>query len=314
MTRRSPHPPPPLLILIAGPTGVGKSALALELALGIRGEIVNADSMQVYRLMDIGTAKPSAAERALVRHHMLDVADPDEPFDAARYQRLADRVIRDLGERRVLPVVVGGTGLYLKSLVHGLCRAHPGNETIRRELLQELEHRGLPQLYQELALHDPRAAARIHPHDRQRILRAVEVYRLTGQPLSDWQQQHGFGPKRYQAVKIFLYREREELYRRIDQRAQAMLAAGLVEEVAGLLARGYGPGLKAMQALGYRQVTAHLRGLHSLEEALRQMQRATRHYAKRQLTWFRADPDYHWVHAADGDALRRRLEPLLPRR
>jgi tRNA dimethylallyltransferase len=287
------------IILLSGPTAVGKTELALEIAQRLGTEIVNADSMQVYRHMHIGTAKPTAEQRARVRHHLLDVADPDETFDAARYAELARPVIETLQGQGMIPLIVGGTGLYLKILTTGICPGAPGNHEIKQQLKLELAELGLPKLHEELLRVDPEAGRRIHPHDRQRIVRALEVYRLTGSPLSLRQSQHRFNERIYPSIKIFLYRDRNVLYERINRRVLQMLDEGLLEEVRRLLARGCGPELKPMQSLGYKQMVAHLRGVLSWDAAVSATQRATRHYAKRQLTWFRGDPEFRWFHADD---------------
>lgn len=294
-----PSPSLPPVILLAGPTAVGKTQLALEIAHCLGTEIINCDSMQVYRYMEIGTAKPTPEERALVAHHLLDVADPDEPFDAARYAELARPVIESLRNRGKVPLVVGGTGLYMKVLTRGICPAAPRDPAIREQLRRELEEHGLERLYQELGRVDPEAGRRLHPHDRQRVLRALEVQRLTGTPLSCWQSQHRFQQTIYRTVKIFLYRDRNVLYERINRRVRQMLEQGLVAEVRRLLAMGYGPELKSMQAVGYKQLAAHLLGACPLASAVSDMERATRHYARRQLTWFRGDPEFRWVQADD---------------
>jgi len=294
-----PSPSLPPVILLAGPTAVGKTQLALEIAHRLGTEIINCDSMQVYRYMEIGTAKPTPEERALVPHHLLDVADPDEPFDAARYAELARPVIESLQNRGKMPLVVGGTGLYMKVLTRGICPAAPRDPAIREQLRRELEEHGLERLHQELGRVDPEAGRRLHPHDRQRVLRALEVQRLTGIPLSCWQSQHRFQQTIYRTVKIFLYRDRNVLYERINRRVRQMLEQGLVAEVGRLLAMGYGPELKSMQAVGYKQLAAHLLGACPLASAVTDMERATRHYARRQLTWFRGDSEFRWVQADD---------------
>jgi len=294
-----PSPSLPPVILLAGPTAVGKTQLALEIAHCLGTEIINCDSMQVYRYMEIGTAKPTPEERALVAHHLLDVADPDEPFDAARYAELARPVIESLRNRGKVPLVVGGTGLYMKVLTRGICPAAPRDPAIREQLRRELEEHGLERLHQELGRVDPEAGRRLHPHDRQRVLRALEVQRLTGTPLSCWQSQHRFQQTIYRTVKIFLYRDRNVLYERINRRVRQMLEQGLVAEVRRLLAMGYGPELKSMHAVGYKQLAAHLLGACPLASAVSDMERATRHYARRQLTWFRGDPEFRWVQADD---------------
>ncbi len=276
---------------------MGKTALSLDLAARLDAEIVNADSMQVYRGMDIGTAKPTRAERSLVPHHLIDVADPDEPFDAARYAALARSAIEVLHGRGKAVLVVGGTGLYMKALEKGICPGAPAAPEVRDELLREALEHGLDALYRELLHVDPVLAGRIHPRDRQRIVRGLEVHRATGKPLSEWQDDHGFSQSLYRTVKIFLYRDRDELYGRIDRRVDAMMEQGFPDEVRRLLDMGYGPGLKSMQSLGYKQLVCAAQGLYALDAAVDEIKRKTRHYAKRQMTWFRADPEFLWVDA-----------------
>jgi tRNA dimethylallyltransferase len=288
------------IILLAGPTAVGKTALSLELAHCLNTEIVNADSMQIYRYMDIGTAKPTPEERALAPHHLLDIVDPDEPFDAARYLDLAKPVVDALHAKGKIPLVVGGTGLYMKILTRGICPAAPGDPAVREQLQAEEERRGLAAMHAELVNSDPRLGARIHPNDRQRILRALEVFRITGIPLSQWQEQHRFEQTVYPGIKVFLYRDRRELYQRIDERVLQMMDVGFLEEVQGLMAKGYGPELKPMQSLGYKQIVRHLLGKCTHVEAVQEIQRETRRYAKRQMTWFRGDPDFRWFDVSCG--------------
>jgi tRNA dimethylallyltransferase len=285
----------PRVILVVGPTASGKSALALALAEALSGEVVSADSMQVYRGMDIGTAKPTAADRARVPHHLLDVVDPDEPFNAARFKELADRAIGDIAARGRVAVIAGGTGLYLKVLVHGIFPAPPVDEDLRRNLYREAEVYGAPYLYDRLKLVDPEAAARIAPMDLVRIVRALEVYEQTGIPLSEHQLAHSFHGKDYRCLVLGIGHTREALYRRVEERVEWMMRAGLVEEVRGLLARGYAAELKPMQSLGYKQVAEALRGRYGLEEAARKIKRETKRYAKRQLTWFRSDSTVEWL-------------------
>jgi len=288
-----------VVVLIAGPTGVGKTELTLKLAERLGTEVVNADSMQIYRYMDIGTAKPTREERDRIRHHLLDIVDPDEAFDAARYLEAASPVIAALHEQQRIPLVVGGTGLYMKVLTRGICPGAPADRTVREQLMIEEQGRGLGQLHEELSRVDPLLGDKIHPNDRQRILRALEVFRMTGTPLSYWHRQHRFETSRYRPVKIFLNRDREELYARIDQRVLIMVKQGFLDEVQMLLDMGYGPELKSMQSLGYKQLSEHLSGECSLETAVYRIQRETRRYAKRQMTWFRGDPEFRWLHAGD---------------
>lgn len=295
--------PKQCIILLAGPTGVGKTAASLNLAERLRTEVVNADSMQIYRRLDIGTAKPSRQERERIRHHLLDIIDPDEDFDAARYLEIAEPVIDAIHQQGKIPLLVGGTGLYLKVLTRGICEAAPADATIRRQLLQESAICGLPRLHQELLKVDPELAAKIHPNDRQRIVRALEVYRLTHTPLSHWQGRHRFQTTRYHSIKVFLFRDRHEMYERIERRVHSMMEQGFLDEVAGLLAMGYSPTLKSLQALGYKQLIQHLAGQYSMDEAILRIKGATRRYAKRQLTWFRGDPEFSWRHAEDRQGL-----------
>jgi tRNA dimethylallyltransferase len=285
----------PSIIVVCGPTGIGKTAAAIEIAETFGGEIISADSMQVYRLMDIGTAKPTVQEQARIRHHLIDIVDPDEDFDAARFGSLARPLIFALIRKNKLPVVAGGTGLYIKALIHGLFQARPPAPEIRRKLKDEAASRGPSALHERLGRVDPQAAAGIHPNDVFRIIRALETYELTGRPISDHHRIHGFSESPFQAFKIGLTMDRKALYERINRRVDLMIAAGLLAEVKGLLGKGYAENLKAMQSIGYRHMADYLGGRLSWEESVRTLKRDTRRYAKRQLTWFRADPDISWV-------------------
>jgi tRNA dimethylallyltransferase len=285
----------PSILVICGPTASGKSDLALELARKLDGEIVNADSMQLYRGMDIGTAKPSPQQRTETPHHLIDEADPDQPFSAADFAEAADRAIRDISSRGKRTIIVGGTGLYIRALLKGLVDSPGDTVVIRQELQTEARERGNQAMLEELHQVDPELAERIHPNNLVRILRALEVFRLTGIPLSRYQQEHGFSGQRYQSLQIGICVERMLLYSRIDQRVNRMLEQGLLQEVRQLLNTGYGPESKAMRAIGYKEMTAYLAGEYSLDEAIRLIKRNTRHYAKRQLTWFNADKDILWL-------------------
>jgi tRNA dimethylallyltransferase len=292
----------PPLVVICGPTATGKTAAALALAEHYPLEVISADSRQVYRLMDIGTAKPTAAQQLQVPHHLLDVVWPDESFDAACFARLAAEAISSVLQRGRLPLVIGGTGLYLRALTEGLVEVPGADPLLRRRLIAQAGSEGNVALHRRLAEVDPRAAARLHPNDQVRLVRALEVYELTGRPLSVWQQEHGFRQRRYRLLKIGLTTERSELYRRIDRRAAAMFAGGLLEETATLLAAGYAPQLPALQTLGYREAVRVLQGTCTAEQALGELQQATRRYAKRQLTWFRADRQLIWVDSTKDSA------------
>jgi len=305
----SPDSPPPRLVVICGPTAGGKTAAAIDLARHLPVEVVSADSRQVYRLMDIGTAKPTREERARVRHHLLDVVWPDQPFDAACYVELAAAAIADVLGRGRLPVVVGGTGLYLRALTGGLVDLPAPDPQLRDRLQRQAAAEGGAVLHRRLALVDPPAAGSLHSNDTVRIVRALEVFEQTGRPLSAWLRDHRFSSGRYRVLKIALMPERAELYRRIDARAAAMFASGLVEETAALLDAGYSAQLKALQTIGYREATRMLRGECSLQTALAEVQQATRRYAKRQLTWFRADAEIIWVDSlAESDKINKLTE------
>jgi len=283
----------PKVAVLVGPTAVGKTAVALDLAEALGAEIVNADSMQVYREFDIGTAKPTLAERARVPHHLVDVADPDEPYDAARYAREGRAVIARLHQRGVPPLVAGGTGLYIKALLAGLFPQEDAVHEVRPQLARELADQGLPALYARLESLDPATARRLAPGDTYRILRALEVVEATGRPLSELHAAHGFQDRPYDTLKIGLHLPREELYRRIEARVDLMVAQGWLEEVRTLLQR-YSPEIKPLQALGYRHLAAVVQGDLTLAEAVELTRTETRRYAKRQLTWFRADPEVRW--------------------
>jgi tRNA dimethylallyltransferase len=299
----TPHSPKkPRVAALVGPTAVGKTTVALALAAPLGAEIVNADSLQVYRELDIGTAKPTAAERARVPHHLVDLVDPPEPYDAARYSREGREVLNDLKGRGVPPLVVGGTGLYLKALLSGLFAEGAPTLPVRDRLRRELGVLGLPALYGRLLHLDPATAARLHPHDTYRIIRALEVMEATGRPLSEFIAAHRFQDSPYEVLKLGLRLDREDLYRRIELRVEIMLAQGWLAEVEGLLSR-YPPTLKPLQALGYRHLINFLTGRWSWEEALTLLARDTRRYAKRQLTWLASDPEIRWFHPHQTEAM-----------
>jgi len=282
------------LVVLVGPTAVGKSEIGLRLARGLDTELLTADSRQVYRGMDIATDKPAREQQQGVPHRLIDLVNPDEPFNAGQYRTLALQEIERLyGERRV-PLVVGGTGLYVRTLIHGLCDAPRADEEFRASLLRKAEARGRYFLHEELTRIDPASAARLHPHDEVKIVRALEVYHLSGRCLSEVQQRHGFAEQPFSVLMIGLNRDRAQLYRRIDERVEAMFARGVVEETAGLLAQGYRRESGAMKGLGYQQVAGYLSGDYDRAEALRLLKRDTRHFAKRQLTWFRKEPGLQW--------------------
>ena len=280
------------LVCIVGPTASGKSALALDLAERLGAEIVSADSRQIYRDLDIGTAKPTAAERARIRHHCLDLVAPDEAFDAARFRDAARAAIADIARRGHAALVVGGTGLYVRALLRGLCPAPPRAPALRATLAQE----DAPALHRRLGVLDPVAAARIAPTDARRIVRALEVALVSGVPLSRWQAEHRFAEPAYDALVIGLARPTAELDARIAARARAMLEAGFLDEVRALGRRGLGAAAPGFSAVGYRELLACVEGRTDLATALAAVVRATRQFAKRQRTWFRREPAIVWHH------------------
>ena len=288
---------PPKILVVSGPTASGKTALAVELALAHNGEVVSADSMQIYRRMDIGTAKPTRAEMRGVPHHMLDVADPEEDFSVARYVELAARCVNDILARGKLPIVAGGTGLYIDSLLSGrtFARFDP-DSPLRRELEEELARRGGAALLEELARVDPDTAARLHPNDSKRIVRALEVYHSTGTTLTAHNAMTRSLPPRYDALTLTLaFQRREDMWDRIDRRVDRMMADGLAEEVRALLDSGVPDRCTAMQAIGYKEMAAALRGDGDTARAAEEIKLRSRQYAKRQLTWFRRNPDARWL-------------------
>lgn len=280
------------LAAIVGPTAVGKSETAVKVAERLGGEILSCDSMQVYRGMDIGTAKASTEQRTRVAHHMIDIVDPDTPYTVADYQRAAKKVIQDLNNRGKLPILVGGTGLYYQAVVDDY-EFSPllADRDIRQQLEKEADE-SLDRLYNELEIVDPASTSIIKPNDRKRIIRALEVYRLTGRPFSQFQTRN---QGLYQLAVVGLSAARTELYRRIEARVDAMIESGFVEEVKTLYAKGYDLPLNSMQALGYKQILQYLKGGMSLEQAVAEIKKETRRYAKRQLTWFRKDKRIFWL-------------------
>lgn len=290
------------LIIVAGPTGVGKTSAAIEIAKALSAEIVSADAMAVYRYMDIGTAKPTPAERAAAVHHLIDVADPDEDYDAARFAAEATRAINDISAKGRPVVVAGGTGLYLKALLYGLIEEGASDPAVKEALKRELAELGHEALHARLSALDPEAAARIHVNDSYRTVRALEIISLTGRPVSESRASHGFSRPLYRHLFFCINDDREILYARIEKRVQRMMEEGLLEEVKGLMERGYGPELKSMRSIGYRHMAEVLSGVSSLDDAVTRLSTDTRRLAKRQLTWFKAVPGVVW--AAPGDAAK----------
>lgn len=283
------------IIVICGPTGIGKTSFAISIARRFNGEIIGADSMQIYKHMNIGTAKPDNEELKQAPHHLVDFIDPKDDFDAGLYVKAADKAIKDIIARKKIPIVAGGTGFYIRALLHGLFRAKPICEKTLLQLNRELKDKGSLILYQKLVNCDPKAAKKIHPNDSFRVIRALEVYQTTGQKISDRQKEHNFDELRYHYIKIGLYLDREELYDRINKRVDLMLNQGLLKEVTTLVENGYSFDLKAMQSIGYKHMAMFIKNEVSWEETVRLLKRDTRRYAKRQFTWFRKDKEITWL-------------------
>jgi tRNA dimethylallyltransferase len=287
----------PKFVAILGPTATGKSSLALHLAEKFGGEIISADSVQVYRGLDIGSAKPSAEDRRRIPHHLINILDPDEDYSASAFRAHADEIIQRLCREDIPTFVAGGTGLYLKVLSRGLFRGPGGDPQLRQALRRQAEKEGSHSLHKELGLWDPEGASRIHPRDTFRLIRALEVYSLSQKPISQFQKEHGFRETPYRILKIGLQRGREELYRTIESRVDEMMKKGWLEEVRLLLERGYCPGLKSLRSLGYKRLVSHLSGEMDLDRAIQLIKQDTRRFAKRQITWFKADPEIDWFPA-----------------
>jgi tRNA dimethylallyltransferase len=282
------------VLFIVGPTGAGKTALSLELAKRNDAEIVSADSRQVYRYMNIGTAKPTPEQLAAVPHHFIDIVNPDEYYSAGQFGSEARRVIADIFARGKLPLVVGGSGLYIRALVDGLFEPKIADDAVKNALKEEARQGGILAMYEKLQRVDPATAERLHPTDTQRILRALEVYQITDRPFSEYLKIPP-QPAEFEPVFIGLFLERRELYARIEARVDAMLDAGFMEEVKELQQRGYGPHLNALQTVGYKEAFLHLANELSYGEMINLFKQKSRNYAKRQLTWFRNDPRVQWL-------------------
>ena len=281
------------LLVIAGPTATGKTDAAIELALRFDGELIGADSVQVYRGFDIGSAKPSAEELRGITHHLIDVLDPDQDIDAAAYAARADDAISEIRGRGRLPIVVGGTGLWIRALLRGLVDLPQVDPEVRRRLEEAVEADGAPAMHARLAAVDPLTAEAVHPNDALRIVRALEVYEQTGTPLGTLRAEHALGEPRDAATFVVLDMDRDLHASVIEQRAERMLAAGWVEEVRALRAR-WGDDIRAFGSVGYKEVLAHVRDGVPIDETLRQIRKSTRIYARRQRTWFKSEPGVSW--------------------
>lgn len=284
------------IVAIVGPTAIGKTSISIELAKILNGEIVSADSMQVYRYMDIGTAKPTLEERQGIPHHLIDIVDPDQDFNVAIYQQIAKNAIDNIHEKEKLPILVGGSGLYVNSIVYPLDFTDAKEDhKLRKKLYEVADKKGNIYLHQKLMEIDPVTGKKVHPNDVKRMVRAMEIYHLTGKPMSEYRQNFENSKIPYEIAMIGLTMDRKKLYERINQRVDDMIYKGLVSEVQELLDMGYGKELISMQGLGYKEIIKYLEGIYTLDEAIDIIKRDTRRFAKRQLTWFRKDKRIYWV-------------------
>ncbi len=298
------------IIAIVGPTGVGKSEVALFLAENLKGEIINFDSIQFYKDLNIGTAKPGEEERKKVPHHLYDLLDLNEEFNAAKFVNIADSLIEKIFKREKIPILVGGTGLYLRALEYGLFPIEIPTE-IRNKIRMEAE-KNLETLYEELKKLDPEYAKKISPRDKVRITRALEVIYTSGKPFSEFHKENPFfKKKRYNLIKIGLNLPRKKLYEKINERVIKMISQGWIEEVKNLLNKGFSPNIKPFKAIGYKYILLHLESKISLEKAIELIQRDTRRYAKRQLTWFKKEPDIYWFSPEDKEGILKFLKEKL---
>jgi tRNA dimethylallyltransferase len=299
------------IIIITGPTATGKSGLAVNIALELGGEIVNCDSMQVYRGMDIGTAKPDIKEMMGIPHHLLDIVNPDDEFNASLYREYAVPVIKDILNRNRVCLVVGGTGLYIKSLLGGLFDCPQSDPEIRERLNNEYDNHGKDVLYERLKKVDPESASTIHPNDRVRITRSLEVFELTAMPFSSMVSGHLFGDCEFLPLKICLFYERDILYERINMRSIKMFESGLIKETERLLSKGYSPDLKPLKSIGYRHAIGYLKGSIGYDESVELLKQDTRRYAKRQMTWFRADPEMIWLSPDNTNDVMNKIKDFI---
>ncbi len=290
------------VLFIVGSTGIGKTALSIQLAKRMDGEIVSADSRQIYKYMTIGTAKPTREELAAVPHHFIDIKTPDEYYSAGQFGKEARICIAEIQKRQKQPIVAGGSGLYIRALIDGLFEPKIADEVVKTNLKKEAGENGIAALYDRLKAADPKAAAKLHPTDSQRIMRALEVFEVTGEPFSNFVDLKP-RPADFEPCILGLTLERSELYERIEKRVDAMLELGLLDEVQELRKRGYGPDLNALQSVGYREAFLHLDGKLAASEIAALIKQKTRNYAKRQLTWFRKDKRIHWMDLSKFDSL-----------
>lgn len=283
------------VIAIIGPTASGKTSLGIRLANLFKGEIISADSMQIYQYMDIGTAKPTQEELQAAPHHLIDIIPPDYPFNAGLFVEKADRAIRKINQQNKIPIILGGTSLYVRALIDGMIGAPEASADIKLKIQQDLEEKGLDYCYQQLKILDPESASELHVNDISRIVRALEVYLTTGQSIKALQKKHQFQDRRYRAFYIGLDWPRDILYQRINERVKIMVQQGLISETEELLKKGYDKKLPALNSIGYRQAVLYLEGLVTQDEMIADIQRKTRRYAKKQVTWYRRNSEIHWL-------------------
>jgi tRNA dimethylallyltransferase len=314
VNKNNPTKPDPPLLFLSGPTAVGKTELSLQIAERFSCEIIGVDSMQVYRYMDIGTAKPTVAERSRIPHYLIDIVDPDVNYTLGTFVRDAEEAIQNIFSNKNIPLLAGGTGLYFKGLLKGVFDEFAGTDggsatnpekrkLIKKNLQERLKEEGSSRLHSDLAALDPESAERIHPNDIQRIFRGLEIFYSTGIPWSRHLANQSGKKARYRVLNVGLTRPREELYTRIDQRVQQMAEQGLLTEVENLLTMGFDSTLKSMQSLGYRHMINFIEGNWSWEQTLELLARDTRHYAKRQFTWFKNDSEIIWHDVRETDAI-----------
>lgn len=291
------------LIAVIGPTAAGKTEVGIKLAEAVRGEIISVDSMQIYRSMDIGTAKPAPALLKRVPHHLIDILNPDELYNAGMFCDDADAVISRLVGERTPSVLVGGTALYFRSLINGIIPVPEISETVRSDVRNTAKNNGVEAIYQRLLQADPISAKALHPNDITRLSRALEVYMETGVSIREFQERHRFSEQRYNALFIGTAWSREDLYQRINRRVEIMVEEGLIEETRNLLEMGYGPDLPSMNSIGYRQAVQYIEGELSLDEMIRDIQQKSRRYAKKQITWYKKDDTVRWIDGTNLDSV-----------
>ena len=298
------------IVVIVGPTCTGKSQLSMDLALELHGEIVNADSMQVYKYFDIGSAKQDDESKRIIPHHLLDVVEPNDDFNAAIFKDMADKLITDIWSRHHVPIIVGGTGLYIRALIFGLFKVH--SDRALREKLNELYDNDPLEFYKNVKKVDPEYGLKVSFRDKRRMVRAMEVFQLTGLSMTEWTFRHGFKNPHYEAIKIGLTKPRNELFSKINQRVEEMLAKGWIEEVKGILSMGFDEHLKPFTSIGYREILKYLHDSITYEDMVKDIKKFTRHYAKRQFTWFLREKDIFWhEYPEERDTIKKRVVEFL---